>query len=91
MDNYKKLVGKFCSECLEDIDDHAKDGEVWAEMGGMITGNATCPDCGLTNYVEAPVFVIDRMREAERSLDSLRLLRKVERSFENLILSQAGG
>ena len=63
--DYKTLIGKYCSECLEDIDDCAKDGEVWSQMGGMVSGNATCPHCGLINYVEAPVFIVEQLRVVE--------------------------
>lgn len=63
--DYKRLIGKYCSECLEDIDDCAKDGEVWSQMGGMVSGNATCPHCGLINYVEAPVFIVEQLRVVE--------------------------
>ena len=74
---HKILVGKYCQECLEDIEDYAKDGETWSQMGmWMISGNASCLDCGLTNYVEVPVFVIDRMRRAEAAIS------KVEDSME---------
>ena len=81
--DYKSLVGKYCSECLEDIDDCAKDGEVWSQMGGMISGNASCLDCGLTNYVEVPVFVIDRMRRAEAAIS------KVEDSMEKFFRGES--
>ncbi len=70
------LVGKYCQECLEDIDDCAKDGEIWSQDGGHVSGNASCRDCGLVYYVEVPVFVIDRMRRAEAAIS------KVEDSME---------
>ena len=72
--DYKRLMGKYCSECLEDIDDCAKDGEVWSQMGGMVSGNATCPHCGLIYYVEAPVFIIDQLREVEKLVGDLDFL-----------------
>ena len=62
----KSVVGKYCQECLEDIEDCAKEGETWSEGG--CRGNASCRDCGLVYYVEAPVFVIDRMRQAEKAI-----------------------
>lgn len=64
----KRLVGKYCQECLEDIEDCAKDGETWSEEGGHVSGNASCSDCGLVYYVEVPVFVIDRLRLAENAI-----------------------
>tara|TARA_R100000426_G_scaffold85591_1_gene65726 strand:+ start:1291 stop:1560 length:270 start_codon:yes stop_codon:yes gene_type:complete len=72
--DYKRVIGKYCSECLEDIDDCAKDGEVWSQMGGMVSGNATCPHCGLIYYVEAPVFIIDQLREVEKLVGDLDFL-----------------
>lgn len=71
---YKGLMGKYCSECLEDIDDCAKDGEVWSQMGGMVSGNATCPHCGLIYYVEAPVFIIDQLRGLEEIVSDLNFV-----------------
>ena len=72
--DYKRLVGKYCSECLEDIDDCAKEGEVWSEMGGMVSGNATCPHCGRIYYVEAPVFIIDQLRGLEEIVGDLNFV-----------------
>jgi hypothetical protein len=72
--DYKSLVGKYCFECLEDIEGFAKDGEVWSQEGGQLSGNASCRDCGLVYYVEAPVFVIDRMRRAEVVIENVEFL-----------------
>tara|TARA_A100001035_G_C27513818_1_gene377645 strand:- start:30 stop:302 length:273 start_codon:yes stop_codon:yes gene_type:complete len=72
--DYKRVIGKYCSECLEDIDDCAKDGEVWSQMGGMVSGNATCPHCGLIDYVEAPVFIIDQLRGLEEIVGDLNFV-----------------
>ena len=74
--DYKSLIGKYCQECLEDIADCAKDGEIWSQDGGDVSGNASCRYCGLVYYVEVPVFVIDRMRRAEAAIS------KVEDSME---------
>ena len=70
----KRLVGKYCQECLEDIEDCAKDGETWSEDGGRVSGNASCRDCGLVYYVEVPVFVIDRMHRAEVVVEQIEFL-----------------
>ena len=43
-------------------------------MGGMVSGNATCPHCGLIYYVEAPVFIIDQLRGLEEIVGDLNFV-----------------